>query len=666
MVSSAAGDGGQTSPQRYDVVICGGGLAGLTLARQLKLELPAVSLAVIDRLARPLPEAAHKVGEATSELAAAYFGTTLQLQKHLTQRHFLKLGLRFFLGDAGGPFEKRPELGLAIYPPLPTWQIDRGRLENDLRQLVVEMGVHLLEDTFVDDIQLADGDDPHVVLCRRSGTQQQERLFGRWVIDALGRRRLLQSKLNLGATNGHLASAAWWRIEPRIDIADLTTDADAAWRNRVFDDRNMSTNHLIGYGYWVWLIPLASEITSIGIVTDETIHPVNSYGRSYQQAMEWLERYEPALWRLLKDRQPLDFHRFKNFSYHARQLFSRDRWACVGEAGVFLDPLYSIGSDLIGVENTITTEMIRRDLKGELSRSDVEDFNRFVLDLLVGIALGYYKDVYRTFGHPHIYAAKLTWDTLINQTVFLQVFVQDIVRRPFAGAFDVLRRYKVLHERVQRLLIDWAEAAPARSSSTFSDPIRIRFLQLTYLELATRRTPAQYLTALKLNLARLEELAQLFFWKAVEECLPEHVPKNRKRPPWINAWKISLCPERWEAEGLFDPWTKPRSLQTMRHAVAGTFGPYTWQEYLRVALPYRLYLIGRGRLMPRFTRLLIRFLEDKPALWLRRLFVADYPAIPVGGGDLHRLLDDEQAFPAEIISSAKSRSAPAVEVLPTS
>ena len=52
----------------FDVVICGGGLAGLTLARQLRLELPELSVAVIDKLTRPLPEAAFKVGESSIEL----------------------------------------------------------------------------------------------------------------------------------------------------------------------------------------------------------------------------------------------------------------------------------------------------------------------------------------------------------------------------------------------------------------------------------------------------------------------------------------------------------------------------------------------------------------------------------------------------------------------
>ena len=70
----------------YDVLICGGGLAGLTLARQLKLELPSLSVAVIDRLTRPLPEAAHKVGEATTEIAGHYFARVLRLEDYLAKR----------------------------------------------------------------------------------------------------------------------------------------------------------------------------------------------------------------------------------------------------------------------------------------------------------------------------------------------------------------------------------------------------------------------------------------------------------------------------------------------------------------------------------------------------------------------------------------------------
>jgi hypothetical protein len=56
----------------FDVVICGGGLAGLLLARQLRRDLPELSVALVERVARPLPDACHKVGESSVELGSQY------------------------------------------------------------------------------------------------------------------------------------------------------------------------------------------------------------------------------------------------------------------------------------------------------------------------------------------------------------------------------------------------------------------------------------------------------------------------------------------------------------------------------------------------------------------------------------------------------------------
>src|SRR5262245_54861519 len=99
-----------------DVAICGGGLAGLTMARQLRLQIPGISVAVIERLMGPAPEAAFKVGESTTEAGAYYLAETLKLGDYLAKNHLYKLGFRFFLGDAAGPFHERPEFGLSDFP----------------------------------------------------------------------------------------------------------------------------------------------------------------------------------------------------------------------------------------------------------------------------------------------------------------------------------------------------------------------------------------------------------------------------------------------------------------------------------------------------------------------------------------------------------------------
>ena len=53
----------------YDVVILGGGLAGATLAIQLKQARPETSILVAEKRQHPVPEAAFKVGEYEDDLA---------------------------------------------------------------------------------------------------------------------------------------------------------------------------------------------------------------------------------------------------------------------------------------------------------------------------------------------------------------------------------------------------------------------------------------------------------------------------------------------------------------------------------------------------------------------------------------------------------------------
>ena len=46
--------------------------------------------------------------------------------------------------------------------------------------------------------------------------------------------------------------------------------------------------HLMGRGYWVWLIPLGSGTTNFGIVVDANLHPYTRLNR-FEKAIEWLE-----------------------------------------------------------------------------------------------------------------------------------------------------------------------------------------------------------------------------------------------------------------------------------------------------------------------------------------------------------------------------------------
>lgn len=605
----------------YDVVICGAGLAGLTLARQLKLEFPDLAIAVLDRLARPLPTAAFKVGESSVELGANYFGEVLKLRDYLEKKHLHKLGLRFFMGMSHLPIEERPEMGISVFPIIPSYQIDRGVFENDLRQFVEEMGVTLYEGVAIEDIRLASGDEPHSILFKDKQTGEKNSLKGRWVVDALGRRRFLQTKLGLKKQVDHNASAAWWRYEGRVDVDDLAVGKDAeSWRASIIDERYFSTNHLTDHGYWVWLIPLGSGTTSVGIVTDETIHPIKAYGRSYESAMAWLQDKEPALHQYLLDKQPLDFHSLKNFSYTSEQVFSEQRWSCVGEAGIFLDPLYSPGSDFIAITNTITVELIRHDRQAALTPECVEAYNHLLLDILFPIGLAHYQGTYATLGHGQVFSAKLTWDTALNWAYIYPLFFQGLLKAPPAEILKLGEKYLELNRRVQQLFIDWAAMAAPRTIHDRADMTRMPILQLLHTEMRTLRSPEIVLKTIEKNLESLDELAQVIFRQAVAESYPDEMRISDRS--WINSWKIVLDREKWHEQGLFDSSSPPRSLAVMRRNFSGIFAPRSFLESLKTEPKYRLIHWRQGTLWKNyFIPFYNRYIVGRPAFWLRRFLL---------------------------------------------
>ena len=343
---------------RADVAILGGGLAGLTLALQLRRQDPDIDVVVLERRRHPVREAAFKVGESTVEIGAHYFADVLGLREHLDAQQIRKFGFRFFFSEGHVDIDRCTELGVSRLLPTPSWQIDRGRFENFLGEQVRNLGVRFLDGATVRAIDVGGDDATHAVEYEREDTTH--RLEARWLVDASGRAGLLKRRLDLAQGNDHDVNAVWWRVDGIVD-PNAWSD-DAAWRQRCTPaDRWRSTNHMCGPGYWFWLIPLASGAHSLGIVCDAKLHPLETMN-THAKAMDWLRAHQPGVAAALErpEHALQDFLFLRNFSYGCRQVFSPRRWGLTGEAGLFLDPFYSPGSDFIAIANTYLCDIAPR------------------------------------------------------------------------------------------------------------------------------------------------------------------------------------------------------------------------------------------------------------------------------------------------------------------
>ena len=502
---------------RHDAVILGGGLAGLTLALQLRLECPELDIVVLERRRHPLPEAAHKVGESTVEIAAHYLAETLGLREHLETAQIRKFGFRFFFSDGRSDLGQVTELGVSTVLPTPSYQVDRGILENFLGEEARRRGIDFRDGVRVRTFAMGNHGDSHSVTCADADGAEST-LSARWLLDASGRAGLIRRRLDLTQDNGHHANAVWFRLDDRIQIDGWCDEHD--WRSRCSPpERWRSTNHLCGPGYWSWLIPLASGAHSVGIVVDAKMHPIETMN-SFERTRKWLAIHQPALARAVDSRQDklLDFAFLRDYSYASKRVFSADRWALTGEAGPFLDPFYSPGTDFIAIANTYICLLVKHDLAGQQVAPYARLYERLFLSFYDS-TLHLYRHQYPLMGNAQVLPVKVIWDYAYYWGVLCQLVFQQ--RLGDAALYMDLGREletaKALNERMQGFFLRWHAVSPAHNPAGMLDQQKLPWFADMNATLHDQLDDDALRARLRENVALLEGLAAGIVEQAVAD-----------------------------------------------------------------------------------------------------------------------------------------------------
>lgn len=502
--------------EQYDVVILGGGLAGLTLSLQLKNAKPDMSILVLERRETEAATAAHKVGESTVELGTHYLREVLNLKGYLEEHELPKHGLRFFFkSDTKEDIASRVELGPRLRLPVPSHQVDRGTLENYLMQLTQQKGNELLLGAKVETVDIQ-ADNGHEVTYIKAGEAVTVKC--KWVADASGRASVMKRKLQFQKPMEHHINAVWWRLKGVIDI-DTWTD-NTAWQSYLEPGlRYLSTVHFMDKGYWLWIIPLGSKNTSIGIVADPAIHPFETFN-TYEKAVEWMKVNEPLPYKMLEPLGQgdglLDFKILKHFAHHTGKLYSKDRWGVTGESGAFLDPLYSPGTDFISLNNSWLSDLILRDLNGEDIEGRVTIYEQSHL-ALVDSWIPVYQNKYQLMGNTQIMVIKIFWDWANYWAVPTHLFVNKaftnirLLKDLFAAKDSLGRKFGQLNKTMQDLFLEWRPFENSTFSNRYIDPFDLALLRKFQEDIEVQHEPAALVEQIKKNMHILEQLAVAIF-----------------------------------------------------------------------------------------------------------------------------------------------------------
>ena len=366
--------------EHVDVLIMGGGIGGCFQARHLLLNLPGLSVAVVEPRSLEEIEKISKIGESTVEIAGMFMVRELGLGAYLTERHLPKYGLNFHWPKDPSQTDTVDDyysMWALKQPSIHAYQIHRGRLESDLLRMNEELGAKRIQAKVVD-FEVTPGDAPNTVIVEDEDGQRS--ITCTHLIDAAGRAFLTGRKFDnilrkaddrFGVRNG----TAWVRVKG----ADRTRFHSEFAPRETATTRYFGTNHFFGKGHWLWMIPLSREQRelSIGVIHHHDVIPAKRLD-TREKFLSFLEANHGVLHDIITSAEGVDFQYWGSPAHTCKQVFGEGNWSALGDAIYFGDAFYSVGISALCVTVECTTELIRAKRAGEEVERKRDAYDRYI------------------------------------------------------------------------------------------------------------------------------------------------------------------------------------------------------------------------------------------------------------------------------------------------
>ena len=357
------------SNEYTDVVIIGAGPAGSSAAALLRQH--GLNVLVLEKQHFPR----FSIGESLLPQCMVFLeeaGLLETVKDHVESCAFqFKNGAAFLRGIERSFYDFTDKFSDG---PGTTWQVRRSDFDHLLAQQAQQLGADL---RFGHDVLSVDVDSKEPCVTVRSEDGQSYQIQAKFLLDASGFGRVLPKLLDLESpSNFPVRRALFTHIE------------DGIGDNPAFDRQKiLITVHDKDRRAWYWLIPFADGRSSFGVVAE------HDFFETYLSHDPAQDQPEPLLRRILADDQSLSkvlaqaefdmpVNSLTGYSANVKHL-AQSNYALLGNAGEFLDPVFSSGVTIAMKSSSLAVPLVVRHLQGEC----IDWLNEYEKPLREGISV---------------------------------------------------------------------------------------------------------------------------------------------------------------------------------------------------------------------------------------------------------------------------------------
>lgn len=387
--------------EHVDILIVGAGPAGSVAAALLRQQ--GRNVLVLEKQQFPR----FSIGESLLPQSMEYIEKAGMLRSVIEGGFQHKNGAAFTWGEKRSEFDFRDKFSPGWGTTCQVWRAD---FDTILSGEAARMGADVRFQHEVLSVDVS-GERPQVTV--RGADGEEYTVSAGFLLDASGFARILPRMLDLERPSGFPVRGAIY-TQVRDHIVSDKTGFD---RNKILISVHPQHNDV-----WYWIIPFSNGYCSTGVVAEQTF--LARYEGDEKQRLQAIMSEDPNMATALKDAEwDRQVRQIVGYSANVSSLWGKN-YALLGNAGEFLDPVFSSGVTIAFKSADLAASCLARQYAGETVdwqaeyaaplKRGVDAFRRFVDSWYAG---GFQKIIFHQDQNPDIrrmicaILAGYAWDT---------------------------------------------------------------------------------------------------------------------------------------------------------------------------------------------------------------------------------------------------------------